>query len=53
MACFYTEGDRQAVIFLLKSVNFDNVNAVSKTDQIQTFPGNYYRNLLFWGIIIS
>lgn len=37
MACFYTEGDRQAVIFLLKSVNYDNVNAISKTDQITNF----------------
>lgn len=31
MTCFYTEGDRQAVIFLLKSVNYDNVNAISKS----------------------
>jgi len=37
MACFYTEGDRQAVIFLLKSVNYDNVNAISKIDQITNF----------------
>ena len=36
---FYTEGNRQVVIFLLRSANYDNVNAVSKL-----FNGS----LLYW-----
>jgi len=44
MTCLYTEGDRQAVIFLLKSVNYDNVNAVFKSDQITSFPGKHHKN---------
>ena len=37
MALFYTEGNRQVVIFLLGSANYDNVNAVSKSGQITNF----------------
>lgn len=39
MAYFYTEGDRQAVIFLLKSANYDNVNTISKSGQVVSFSG--------------
>ena len=31
MTCLYTEGDRQAVIFLLNSANYNNVNAIPKS----------------------
>ena len=31
---FCTEENRQVVIFLLRSANYDNVNAVSKSGQI-------------------
>ena len=37
MACFYTEDDRQVVIFLLRSVNYDNVSAELKSGRIINF----------------
>ena len=39
MTFFYTEDDRQAVIFLLKSANYDNVNMIFKSGQVVSFSG--------------
>ena len=46
MACFYTEGDRHAVIFLLSSENYDNVNAASESSQITNFSRNVLQELV-------
>jgi len=46
MAYFYTEGDRQAIIFLLKSVNYDNINTVSKGSQVTNFSRKVLQELV-------
>lgn len=49
MTCLYTEGNRQTVIFLLSSANYNNVNAIPKTDQITNFSRKLLQEFVILG----